>query len=314
MVRCRDCAAVYPDPRPTALALPDYYPDGEYYAYAEVTPHNLFAREGTAARLWYAIVRGILADRHGYRHLGGSAFAAALAGRVAPVRRRATHRLGVLLHPWIEDGALLDVGCASGSYLDLMRALGWSRVVGVDISSCAVARARSSLDLEVYEGNLQSVGLPDDSFDAVSLSHTLEHVAEPVELLAEVRRITKPNGRVAIVVPNVANLICRVTGEHALVLDAPRHLVNFTPRALRTTIERAGLTVESLQTPIEGTYGVALFSRSRAHGDPHSVYTDPDHRFGLGRRAEAAALVGAEMIACALGRKSGGEICAVARA
>ncbi len=314
MVRCRRCRAVYPDPRPTAEALADYYPQGEYYAYGDVTPHRLFDRKGAVARLWYEIVRGILACRHGYRHLGGSPLAAASAGRLPPIHRRATHRLGVLLHPWREDGALLDVGCGSGSYLDLMRALGWSRAVGVDVSSSAIAAARASLDLEVYEGDLQSAGFADDTFDAVTLSHTLEHVARPVELLAEVRRITKPGGRIAIVVPNVSNLTFQVMRQFDLVLETPRHLVNFTPRALRTTIERAGLEIESLATPIEGSYGVALFSRSRALGDPHSVYTDPDYRFGLGRRAEAAALAGAEICACALGLKSGGKICAVARA
>lgn len=314
MVRCESCAAIYPDPRPNEASLADYYPEGEYYAYSEAARHRLFEREGLTARLWYGVARGVLAERHGYRHLGGSRLAAKTIGRVPALHRRATHRLDVLMHPWRPGGSLLEVGCGSGRYLDLMRALGWSRVVGVDVSPSAVARAKEALGLEAYAGDLRSIGFPDATFDGVSLSHTLEHVVEPVALLAEVRRVTKPGGRIAIVVPNISSLTFKLTREHCLTLDAPRHLVNFSPEAFRAVVERAGLKLESLRTPIQGSYGVALFSRSRAHGDPHSVYTDDSHRFAVTRRVEAGALAAAEGVLCVLGFGVGAQICAVARA
>lgn len=314
LMRCAGCGCVYPDPRPSPDALGGYYPEDGYYAYAPPSPYRLFARTDPPARLWYAAARGILAAGYGYDRLGGSRALAATLGRIPPLHRRATFSLGVLLHPFRPGGALLDVGCGAGGYLDLMRALGWERVVGVDISEGAVATARDALGLEAYVGELADAAFPDDTFDAVTLSHTVEHVADPVALLAEVRRVTRPGGRVAIHVPNVDSMLSRRLGEHWLGLETPRHLVNFSPTGMRTVLDRAGLRIESVRTVAQGSYGVALFSTSRARGDPHSAYTDDRHRYPLRRRAEAAALATAEAALCRLDRPAGELIAAVARA
>ncbi len=311
--RCLACASVYPDPRPTPQALGAFYPEDAYYAYSAPAPHELFARRELPARAWYAAVRGLLRSRYGYERLGGSALLGRAAGAVPFLRRRATHRLGVLLHPWQPGGALLDVGCGSGQYLDLMRALGWARVEGVDIGERGVTIAREQLGLEAHHGELIDVAFPDASFDAVSLSHTLEHVADPVALLAEVRRVLRPGGRVAIRVPNVRSMLSVLLGEYWLGLEAPRHLVLFSPAGLRIALERSGLRIESLGTSAMGAAGVAAFSIARARGDAHEVYTDETHRFAPQRRAAAAALAALEATLVAAGVPAGEEIAAVAR-
>src|SRR4051794_25080660 len=215
--RCLGCDAVYPDPQPTDASLGLYYPAGDYYAYSAASRHTLFARPGRLAWTWYQIVRGILSRGYGYP-VGGWGPAAAVLRRVPPIAARATHELGILLHPWQAQGTLLDVGCGAGRYLDLMRALGWSRVVGVDISAEAIAKARS-LGLEAYAGDLQEIGFPDNTFDAISASHTLEHVRDPLALLREIARVAKPGARVAIVVPNVRSLGSRIFRRHWVGLE-----------------------------------------------------------------------------------------------
>src|SRR4051794_41018242 len=181
--RCDGCASVYPDPRPDAWSLPFYYPEADYYAYAEPVRHRLFARTDVRARTWYALRRGVLSRDYGYRDLGGSALLAATVGQLPPIRGVAAFSLGPLLHPLVPGGALLDIGCGSGSYLDLMRALGWSRVVGVDTSPAAVRQARDVLALEAHVADVREVHLSEASFDAVTMSHTLEHVDDPAEVL-----------------------------------------------------------------------------------------------------------------------------------
>ena len=311
--RCDDCRCVYPDPRPHPDVLGDFYPEDEYYAYSQAPRHVLFARPGLAARVWYAAVQGLLRNQYGYEELGGSAALGALVRSVPPLRRRATHSLGILLHPWRPNGSLLDVGCAAGGYLDLMRALGWRRVVGVDISERGVATARDVLGIEAYQGELAGIGFPDATFDAVSMSHTLEHVAHPVQFLTEIRRVTRPGGRVAIVVPNVRSMLSGLLGEYWVGLDPPRHLVNFSPRGLRIAAERSGLRVESLRTWTYGATGMAKFSIARARGDAHSVCNDADYRFSLARRSIATGLAGAEKALAALGLPAGEQIVLVAR-
>jgi SAM-dependent methyltransferase len=195
-------------------------------------------------------------------------------------------------------------------YLDLMRALGW-QVVGVDTSDAAVRHARESLGIDTRQGDLREVDLPERSFDAVTLSHALEHVPDPVDLLAEVRRVTKPGGRVAIVVPNVRSVGARTLGGHWFHLDTPRHLTNFSPHGLRVAIERSGLRIESLRSSARGGYLTALYSVRRARGEADTLAAT-DATFGA-RRLVAAAVMGAESALSLVGLPVGQELWAVAR-
>ena len=312
--RCADCGLGYLSRRPTSTVLPGYYPDETYYAYRKPAPYALFGRKDLLAAAWYLTKRSVLAYEYGYTHLGGSRLLAQLL-RLPPLARlhvKATFQLGVLLHPWVPGGALLEVGCGAGMYLDLMRSLGWTRVTGVDMAAKAVAQARSVLGLDAYT-DLREAPEAAGGFDAVSLSHTLEHVAEPVALLAAVRERMAPGGRLAVVVPNMQGLGAQVFGEFWVGWDVPRHLLDFTPGSLRLALERAGFEVESLTTRPDGAYQVALFSHSRQAGDPHSVYTDAEKRFPATRRVRALAVALRARLACALGRPVGEEISAVAR-
>lgn len=313
LFECARCRCLYPDPRPAPQSLGAYYPPGAYYSYRVPAPYGLFARRGVAARAWYQVKRGVLGGEFGYTNLGGSAVLGATIGRLPRIHERATFALGDLLHPFKPSGAVLDVGCGTGTYLDLMRALGWERVVGVDISVVAVATAREALGIEAYVGELSTAGFPDGTFEAVTLSHTLEHVADPVALLAEVRRVTKPGGRIAVLVPNARSFVSRLLRDRWVGLDTPRHLVNFSPLALHTALVKAGLSIQSLETSPRGSFGVALFSTSRAFGDGREVYTDDRHRFPLERRALAASLSAIERALCAAGFAAGETLYAVAK-
>ena len=135
-------------------------------------------------------------------------------------------------------GRVLDVGCGNGGFLVGLKARGWT-VQGTDTSApgCEVARSRGIPD---YHGDLARAGFPDGSFDAVTLWHVLEHVADPLAELAEIRRILRPGGRLVVQVPDADSLTLRLCGDRWFPFDVPRHLQHFTPRSLRETLERAG--------------------------------------------------------------------------
>jgi len=313
VVECTDCGLIYLSERPTPLTLAAYYP-ADYYAYKPPAAHSLFERTGGRAALWYGIKKSVLAHQYGYRHFGGSRFISSVTRLplLGPLRRQATFALDVLLHPFVEGGSLLEIGCGSGMYLDLMRALGWRRVVGVDTSAKAIAQAEQRLALEVYCGQLKDAGFADESFDAASLSHTLEHVAEPAALLAELHRILKPGGRAAIVVPNAESLAARRFGADWFHLDAPRHLINFTRPSLGAALRRAGFLVEAMTTRTNGSYEVALRSELGRAGEVHAG-GEPLPPQPLGRRAGALLLSLRERALCGLGYAAGEELLVAAR-
>lgn len=313
VARCDDCGLLYLNERPAPHALAAYYP-ADYYAYKPPAAHSLFERTSTHAALWYAVKKSVLAHQYGYRHFTGSRFVANILRLpfLGPLHSRVTFTLDVMLHPFVENGSLLEVGCGSGMYLDLMRSLGWERVVGVDINAGAIAQAQESLGLEAYCGELGDVDFADESFDAVSLSHTLEHIAEPRALLANLYRILRPNGRIAIVVPNLESLASRRFGENWFHLDVPRHTVNFTRHSLALALRRAGFVIETVKTRAMGSYDVALLSKARQAGDP-PVGNAPLPPQSLARRAQALSLSLLEQALCGLGRPAGEELLIAAR-
>ena len=133
----------------------------------------------------------------------------------------------------IGRGNLLEVGAGSGKTLHRLNSLGWE-VQGIDFDPVAVEKARS-LGLDVAIGDVFSQGYKSDQFDAVILSHVIEHVPEPVVLLKECRRILKPGGKLMISTPNTGSMGHKLFKNNWRGLEPPRHICIFN----RSNLERA---------------------------------------------------------------------------
>jgi 2-polyprenyl-3-methyl-5-hydroxy-6-metoxy-1,4-benzoquinol methylase len=90
--------------------------------------------------------------------------------------------------------------------------------------------------------DLISAHFPDNSFDAVTMNHVIEHVSDPVALLAEVKRILKPDGRLVSITPNIQSLAHSLFGECWRGLEIPRHLQIFSLPALANCARKAAFT------------------------------------------------------------------------
>src|SRR5512138_1646052 len=71
-------------------------------------------------------------------------------------------------------------------------------VAGVEISAAQIAAASRSPRVAYEQGDAHHLDFPDASFDLVYARYLLEHVADPGRVLREMRRVTKPGGRVAV--------------------------------------------------------------------------------------------------------------------
>lgn len=107
----------------------------------------------------------------------------------------------------IESGAtVLDLGCGAGT--DLLIAAQMvgptGRAIGIDITPTMVERARASarqMDLEnveVHEGLIERVPLPDDSIDVVISNGVIDLVPDKEAVFAEIERVLRPGGRLQI--------------------------------------------------------------------------------------------------------------------
>ncbi|TAK86015.1 MAG: class I SAM-dependent methyltransferase [Betaproteobacteria bacterium] len=202
----------------------------------------------------------------------------------------------------MKPGRLLDVGCGDGAVLDRLRGMGW-QVEGVEVDPKAVESARRDLGLSVRQGTLAQAAFAADTFDAVVLSHVIEHVHDPVALLRECRRILNRGGCLVLVTPNAASFGHAWFGEHWLHLDPPRHLHLFTLSALRRAALAAGISrVEAFTTPAqaESTFidseAIRTGARFRLSESPAAVST-----------ACRAFLFQARALLCSLRRGDTGE-------
>ena len=101
---------------------------------------------------------------------------------------------------------LLDVGCGPASITaDLAERVAPGRVVALDAAAGALEAARATLrdrglseQVEVTSGDVMALPFEDASFDVVHAHQVLQHLADPVGALAEMRRVTRPGGMVAV--------------------------------------------------------------------------------------------------------------------
>lgn len=105
------------------------------------------------------------------------------------------------LEPHLQAGlSLLDVGCGPGTItVEFADRLAPGRVVGLDAAAEVIEKARAfeRPNLEFVVGDAYALPFDDDTFDLAHAHQTLQHVADPVAVLRELRRVVKPGGLVA---------------------------------------------------------------------------------------------------------------------
>jgi len=146
-------------------------------------------------------------------------------------------------------GRFLDIGCATGFFLNgIRRNCAWE-VFGLETGRDAARHARNVLNLDVKNVPLERAGYPRDSFDYIHLNNVLEHVTDPLAVLTETGRILKPGGRIFMAVPNGRVDrhgyldYHRRFGKPASSKDG--HLFFFSASALQALVPRAGLRIEN---------------------------------------------------------------------
>jgi len=215
LVRCRACGLVYQNPRPTLAEMAAHYPQ-EYEPYTDRTaskePNPLLKR----------------------------AYAYGTQKRTRFVTRRKS------------GGRLLDIGCASGTFLLGMQAhRGW-QVQGVEPSAQVAAYARAMHNLDVFPGTLEEANFPTGAFDCVTMWDVLEHVHDPLGTLREISRVLSDDGILVIRVPNLASWDAQIFGDAWAGLDAPRHLFVFRPETLGAMLAQACFEMVELSCGIGG--------------------------------------------------------------
>jgi 2-polyprenyl-3-methyl-5-hydroxy-6-metoxy-1,4-benzoquinol methylase len=251
--RCRGCSSLVLEPLPTESELSAFYPGDYWYRERDTT---WLSRREWGYRRW------VLQDHIRF------------VTRFLP-----------------RGSAVLDVGCAGGTFLFLLKQRGY-RVQGLDFSQAAATEAADRYGVTVVVGSLREhqEALRQWAPDAVSLFHVLEHLTEPVAELQRVHSVLSSKGQLFLQVPNIESWQAKLFGSRWYGLDVPRHVVNYTRRGLHETLRRSGFRITHYKR-------FSLRDNSPSWVSSLALGADPLRRRLQGERREGGNLVYAALVA-----------------
>ena len=176
------------------------------------------------------------------------------SGEGSPVRWRDRN---AALAPNKQSGALLDLGCSSGAFLQTLRGKDWD-LYGIEMSAESAQKAEASTGAKVFVGKILDAPFPPASFDVITCFDVLEHLYEPRRVMARVSEWLKPGGIFYVLVPNIDSAEGRVFRSYWHGLELPRHLFHYSPASLKFLAKGAGLTEVSLETRRNPAVGTGL--------------------------------------------------------
>jgi len=272
-----NCGLLWLDPMPIEADIVNAY-------------QTYFTHPGTPSRrqrLVQYVKAGYLATKYGYdrESISRRQQLIGLLAYLAVFRRSGLDFLIRHLSA-LPRGRVLDVGCGDGQILQFMQNLGWT-AEGVDFDPVAVANARQK-GLRVHAGTLKSLAAPANSFEAIIMSHVIEHVHAPGELLRECHRLLKPGGRLIVLTPNAASWGHRKFQNCWRGLEPPRHLQIFTLQSLRRLAQQTGFAKITITTTLRNADKILRLSRA---------FRQPDSAGNLGACLAVTALQIAEWFA-----------------
>ncbi len=157
------------------------------------------------------------------------------------------------IEPDLVGKPLLDIGCASGETLYVLRErYGWSNgsLWGVDPSPLAAEIAQKTYGLNICciaieEGD----SFAERSFRIVTFFNTIEHITKPAAVLGRMQRLLAPGGYVLLAtVPSVASVASLAFPEGFIAKNFPdgQHRYQYTPETLSRLCRRAGFDIVRL--------------------------------------------------------------------
>lgn len=146
-------------------------------------------------------------------------------------------RLEPILHDKLN---VLEVGCSSGEFLDIIRPRVKS-VAGVELMPKDVATARGRYGLTVYERPVEELEI-DSAFDLILAFQCFEHVPNPNQFLSCLRKMLRPDGKLILEVPNVNEPLLALYGleEFRRFYFVPQHLFYYSQKTLPRMLAKNG--------------------------------------------------------------------------
>ncbi|MCI0707111.1 MAG: class I SAM-dependent methyltransferase [Ignavibacteriae bacterium] len=136
---------------------------------------------------------------------------------------------------------LLDIGSAAGNFLLIAQQHGFIGE-GLELNELYLDFINKNRKLTVYNKLLEDMKYPNATFDVVTLWDVLEHLPQPCQTVAEISRILRPQGLIALTTINHRCFNEKILKERWRYYTPPDHLCSFTPGVLKNLLNQCGFT------------------------------------------------------------------------
>ena len=222
IMECNDCSLRFTSPIPDENEIGKYYKSDKYISHAK--------RVTSIFDLVYKIVQKFT-----------------LRSKRKTVERIAQEK----------SGTLLDIGCGTGDFINVMKQSGWN-INGVEINESARSLAEENIGKTIFSQN--DFFNSEKKYDVITLWHSLEHLNTLTRFLEKISISLNANGVVLIAVPNYQSFDAEHYQQDWAAYDLPRHLYHFSPEAMVKLMEKFNFElIQSRQLPFDPFY-VSLLS------------------------------------------------------
>jgi len=167
-------------------------------------------------------------------------------------------RVARILRKQKVPGKILDIGCATGVFLNEMKNKGWESY-GIEPNAFAANYAKDQFGLKITNKSFEESNFSGSYFDVITMWDVLEHVISPDWVLQEVYRILKPNGLLVISMPNSDSIDRKIFGKYWAGWDIPRHNNVFNSKNINSYLSKFNFHLEEISS-FTGRHGVLVLS------------------------------------------------------
>jgi SAM-dependent methyltransferase len=158
---------------------------------------------------------------------------------------------------------VLDLGCAAGAISHYLSSLG-CETVGVDAEPLAVEKARELFpELAFQLANVARLPFEDASFDKAVAADLVEHLDDETfrTMLAETRRVLRPEGTLSLYTPNPRHPIERLKARDLILAQNPTHIGLRDAATLEAMLREAGFEVDRSEWRASFIRGLRIVER-----------------------------------------------------